>query len=72
MCSISQTTVYLGDPDLPFVLQKNALTLRPRSFMRVPVRFLPIAAGHYHSHLIAQSADGEHVAQIALSGYAYA
>lgn len=36
-----QMRVSLKDPSLPFVLLHNEITLRPRCFVRVPVRFVP-------------------------------
>ncbi|KAJ1428872.1 hypothetical protein B484DRAFT_396642 [Ochromonadaceae sp. CCMP2298] len=68
----SVATVFLGDPLLPFVLLHNEVTLRPRSYVRVPIRYLPTRSGDYRNELIAQTADGVHHAKIALAGSAYA
>jgi hypothetical protein len=67
-----ETVVYLGDPDLPFVLHKNEIRLKPRSFARVPVRFVPVSPGHFQAELLAQSANGQEIASIKLTGHAYA
>jgi hypothetical protein len=66
-----ETVVYLGDPDLPFVLHKNEIRLKPRSFARVPVRFVPVTPGHFQAELLAQSANGQEIASIKLTGHAY-
>ena len=41
----------LSDPSLPFVLVHAQVTMRPRSYMRVPVRFVPVAARCCDSHI---------------------
>jgi hypothetical protein len=63
--------VFLGDPALPFVLCHNEIRLRARSYVRVPVRFVPIARAETESELVVQSADGEHHSSIKLCGIAY-
>jgi hypothetical protein len=35
--------VYIGDCALPFVVLHNEVTLRPRSFVKVAVRFVPVS-----------------------------
>lgn len=64
-------TVYLGDPCVPFVLLHNEISIRPRSYVRVPVRYLPVLAGDYHNELLAQTADGSYHTKINLIGSAY-
>jgi hypothetical protein len=66
----AEQLVFLGDPSLPFVLLHNEVRLRPRSFVRVPVRFLPVQSREYFAELMAQTANGEHHACIKLSGAA--
>jgi hypothetical protein len=65
-------TVLLGDPMLPFVLLHNEVSLRPKSYVRVPVRFLPVSSGDFSNELIAQTSDGSYHARIALQGNAHA
>lgn len=65
-----EVLVYLGDPSLPFVLLHNEVRLRPRSYVRVPVRFLPVHSQDYYAELMAQTADGEYHTSIKLSGTA--
>ena len=65
-------TVLLGDPMLPFVLLHNEVSLRPKSYVRVPVRFLPVTSGDFSNELIAQTSDGSYHARIALQGNAHA
>ena len=60
--------MFLGDPPLPFVVLHNEIHLRPKSFVRVPVRFVPVIEREYEVQLIAQIAgSGEHFSTI-LSG----
>lgn len=35
--------MYIGDCALPFVVLHNEVTLRPRSFVKVAVRFVPVS-----------------------------
>ena len=65
-------TVFLGDPCLPFVLLHNEVTIRPHSYICVPVRFLPVSEGQYMNELLAQTADGAFHTKIQLQGSAYA
>ncbi len=65
-------TVFLGDPALPFVLLHNEVHIRPRSYMRIPLRFVPVAAGQYTDQLVAQTADGRHHTTVNLTGFAQA
>lgn len=67
-----QVTVYLGDPMLPYVLLHNEISLRPRAYVRVPLRFLPVEEGDFCNELIAQTADGTYHTRIHLAGSAYA
>ena len=41
--ALHQVTVYIGDCALPFVVLHNEVTLRPRSFVKVAVRFVPVS-----------------------------
>ena len=66
-----QVTVFLGDPLKPYVLLHNEISVRPRSYVRVPLRFLPTTVGDYHNELIAQTEDGSYHTRIQLSGSAY-
>lgn len=62
--------VYIGDLQLPFVLNHSEVLIKPRSYVKVPVRFLPVSGGLYVREMIAQSADGLETALIKLSGVA--
>jgi hypothetical protein len=66
-----QVIVYLGDVALPFVLLHNELAIRPRSYVRVPMRFLPTHAGEFVQELVAQTADGSHHSTVQMRGSAY-
>lgn len=65
-------TVYLSDPALPFVLLPvhSEIHLRPRSYVRVPLRFIPVAEGEFSEQLVAQTSDGSFQTVITLSGFA--
>jgi hypothetical protein len=47
------------DPALPFVLMHNEVKLRARAYVRIPVRFVPIALGEFVGELVAVSEDGK-------------
>lgn len=48
-------TVSIGDPTLPFVLLHNEIKLLPHSFVRIPIRYVPVAGGSsFASSLVAQ------------------
>lgn len=68
----NEVTVHLNDPSLPFIALHNEIKMRPKSFVRVPVRFVPVTVGEHSSELIVSTADGKISAKIGLSGYAYA
>lgn len=38
-----QVTAYIGDCALPFVVLRNEVKLRPRSFVKVAIRFVPVS-----------------------------
>ena len=38
-----EVLIFVGDPALPFVVLHNEIHLKPKSFVRIPVRFVPIA-----------------------------
>ena len=63
--------VYLGDPCLPFVLLHNEVSLKPRSYVRVPVRFLPVTCEDFTAELVAQTSNGLHHTSITLTGSAH-
>jgi len=65
-----QVTVFLRDPSLPFVLLHEEVQLRARAYVRLPIRFVPIAAKEYTSELVAQTADASFLATIMLQGNA--
>lgn len=65
-------TVYIGDPKLPFVLLHNEVVIRPRCYVRVPVRFVPVGSGNqYSSELVAQTVGGEYQTKVSLVGSSY-
>ena len=64
-----EVIVYIGDPTLPFVLLHNEVKIRPRCYVRLPVRFVPILGPRqFTTQLTAQSADGLYHTMITLTG----
>ncbi|XP_060078039.1 uncharacterized protein LOC132557559 [Ylistrum balloti] len=45
-------TVEIQQPPLPFRVNHTNITIRPRSYLRLPVEFSPPSAGHYAENLI--------------------
>lgn len=67
-----EVMVYLGDLNAPFAIMHNEVRMRPRSYVRIPVRFVPTYPGEYSAELIAQFEDGSQTATVKLAGFAYA
>jgi hypothetical protein len=44
--------------------------MRPKSFIRIPIRFIPRQSGIYQQQLVAQTADGKYQTVIDLIGEA--
>jgi hypothetical protein len=64
-----QVTVFVTDPQLPFVVLHNEVKMRPKCFVRLPIRFVPIGQSkEYSTDLIVQSADGRFKSSILLYG----
>ena len=42
-----EVTVHVKDPALPFVILHTSFSLKPRSFVRMPVRFIPTSSKTY-------------------------
>jgi hypothetical protein len=65
-------TITIGDPLLPFVLLHNEIVIRPRCYVRLPLRFVPIQGPkQFTSALIAQSLNGEYQTMVTLVGSSY-
>jgi hypothetical protein len=61
--------VFIGDPALPFVISHNEIRLKPRCYVRLPVRMVPVSLGQiYESVLCAQTASGKIIVSLRLSG----
>lgn len=67
-----EVVVYLGDLHAPFAIMHNEVRMRPRSYVRIPLRFVPTYPGEYSAELIAQFEDGSQTATVKLAGFAYA
>jgi hypothetical protein len=74
LCNATErrVTVLISDAALPFVLIHSEVHMQPRSFVRVPVRFVPVAGPReYRSKLLAHTDDGAFVTEITLDGASY-
>jgi hypothetical protein len=66
-----EVTIFLLEPSLPFILLHSEIQLRPRSYVRLPVRFIPtLARLNYACELTVQSAHG-HSASITLEAASF-
>jgi len=54
----SAVVVYLSDPCLPFVLERNEITIRSNSYVNVVVRFVPGMVKESTAEMFAQTVDG--------------
>jgi len=71
LCNSSNVDVllYLSDPSLPFVLLHNEVLIKARSYVRIPIRFLPVSSNReFSSKLTAHSDDGKFESSILLLG----
>jgi len=62
--------VYVSDVSLPFVMAHHEISLKPKSFVRIPARFVPTIPGEHQAEMIIQSSDGHYTASIGLHGIA--
>lgn len=66
-----QVHVHLGDPVLPFIVLHNEIIVPAHSFVRIPVRFVPVYKGIFASTLYGQILNTEDtVVSIQFSGRA--
>ena len=57
---------------MPFVLVHTRVAVPVRSYVRVPVRFVPVIGGRkWKSELLAQTSDGTFQARVGLIGNSY-
>lgn len=64
-----QVLLFISDPALPYLVSHNEVRMQPRSYIKLPVRMVPITANQqYSSKLQATSADGKHNLSIDLCG----
>lgn len=63
-----QMGVRIEDPDLPFVLLHNEISIEAKSYVSVPIRFVPVSRRDYASTLRGRSLDGDHSFSVALVG----
>ncbi len=62
----------MNDVSLPFILSHHEITMREKSYVRIPIRFVPVTPGEYNVDLVVQTADGQLLATTKLHGIAYA
>jgi hypothetical protein len=66
-----EMTVVIEDPLLPFVLLHNEVKLRAKSYVRVPIRFVPVTNDEYSIQLNATTIEGNFHTSITLTGNSY-
>jgi hypothetical protein len=59
LCNSTDKEVHLtiGDPMLPFIVLHNEVVIPAHSFVRIPVRFVPVYKGRFSSTLYGQMLD---------------
>jgi hypothetical protein len=68
----SKVTVFISDCSLPFVVLHNEVHLKPKSYVRLPVRFVPVSGPkEFTALLVAQTEDGRYHTSITLTGNSY-
>lgn len=67
--SSKEMVLFLDDPKLPFIISHNEIRMKPRSYIRLPVRMVPINSDQEYSCMLkARSACGKYHATIQLYG----
>lgn len=51
---MAQVHLRIGDPMLPFIVLHNEVVVPSHSFVRIPVRFVPVQAGKFASTLYGE------------------
>jgi hypothetical protein len=67
----SPASVHLDHPGLPFVLRHHMVTVRPRAYVKVPLRFAPCVRGDFEVVLAARRPNGGIICQVTLVGTAF-
>ena len=60
--------VVVKDPSLPFVTLHNEVKVRANSFVRLPIRFVPVHRGHFEMDLVGKVNSTGDLIKIALVG----
>ena len=61
--------LFVSDPAQPFIVSHNEVRMQPRSYIRLPVRMVPVTAhARFTSTLSVRSADGKHALSLDLRG----
>merc|ERR1711871_348860 len=63
-----QMNVQIEGPDLPFVLLHNEISIDAKSYVSVPIRFVPVSRREYSSTLRGSTLDGRHCFSVTLLG----
>ncbi len=66
--SSKDIVVVIKDPALPFVTLHNEIKVRANSFVRLPIRFVPVHRGHFEMDLVGKVTSTEDLIKIALVG----
>jgi uncharacterized protein YqkB len=64
----NQVKIIIEDPKLPFVLLHNEINMQPRSYVRIPIRFVPVVKREFRAELIAKAENDGLVAKIVITG----
>ncbi len=64
----NQIKIVIEDPKLPFVLLHNEINMQPRSYVRIPIRFVPVVKRDFRTELIAKAENVGLVAKIVITG----
>lgn len=64
----NQVKIIIEDPKLPFVLLHNEINMQPRSYVRIPIRFVPVVKRDFRAELIAKAENDGLVAKIVITG----
>ena len=64
----NQIKIVIDDPKLPFVLLHNEINMQPRSYVRIPIRFVPVVKREFRTELVAKGENVGLMATIVITG----
>ena len=70
LCNSTSTdvTVLIKDPSLPFVTLHNQIIVKANSFVRLPIRFVPVSASTFEIDLVGKVSGTGDLMKIVLCG----